>query len=161
MDPRIINGKFSDVRAAGKRGSVSFWLLLIGGVLAIILVGGYVGHFWGKGTISRSISGGGFTSSQSGWELGFNTFELKSGQVIQVEYEISERKSGELLIKFWKEPTMGLPKIVKTQKVTKTGKGSYSFRASGKGRYRIEFDAMPDGNGYDLSFEADWRVVPK
>ncbi|MEM6884881.1 MAG: hypothetical protein AAF571_07590 [Verrucomicrobiota bacterium] len=149
------------MKSAGKLGSASFWLLLIGGVLAILLVGGYFGFYWGKGTSSRTLQGSGFTSSQSGWELGFKEFTLQAGQVIQVEYELTERKAGELLIKFWKQPAMGLAKVVKTRKVSITGKGSYTFSAPTAGRYRIEFDAMPDGNGYHLSYRADWQVQAK
>jgi len=35
---------------------------------------------------------------------------------------------------------------------------SYRFKATKTGRYRIEFDGIPGGNGYDLSFKVGWQV---
>ncbi|MEM6822527.1 MAG: hypothetical protein AAF558_11370 [Verrucomicrobiota bacterium] len=141
-----------------KSGSGLFWVPLVGSALLLFVVGGYFAYFWGKGVASYHVSGGGIASSQSGYQLGFDTFSLQSGQSIQVEYQLAERKSGYLTIQFWREGSLSLPKIVDSIQIKQEKKGSHRFRARSAGTYRIGFSPTPDGNGYDYQYSANWYI---
>ena len=140
-----------------KSGVTIFSLQVTGGILALLLAGFYFAYFWDSGISSHHRAGHGAMGSTVGYDLGFDTFILRSDQSIVVNYELKERKSGYLYIYFWGNAWMPGSKIVETVRVLEEKTGEYRFRPRTAGVYRISFRPMPDGNGYDFFYKAKWR----
>lgn len=107
---------------------------------------------------SYQVSMGIGSNSKRGYNLGFSTFTMKAGQALVVEYEVKERKSGYLTVYVWEEPGLSFPKIIDSFQIKEEGKGLHRFQAKKTGSYRIDFSPSPDGNRYDFSYEARWRM---
>ena len=140
-----------------KSGASSFSLQVAGGFLALLLAGFYFAYFWDSGISSHHRTGHGAMGSTEGYDLGFDTFTLRSDQSIVVNYELKERKSGYLTIYFWGNAWLPGSKIVESVRVLEEKKGEYRFKPGTAGAYRISFSPMPDGHGYDFSYTAKWR----
>ena len=86
----------------GQRINWPTWLLFI--LVPLLLLGvplGYqTGVFETLGFESKTIKGGGFTSTQSGSSLGVKTMYFFKGQTVFVDYE-AEVKAGSLWIRFY------------------------------------------------------------
>jgi len=137
---------------------LGFVFSVAAGILGLVAGAYFMLVFEGGGSVSKHVGGGGFTSSSSGYTFGMDNCNLGEGKSVRVDYEMKERRSGELNIYLMSNGFFQLPKVVATHKVVSEGKGTCRLRAQVPGRYRIVFSPMPDGRGYDFSYDAKWKV---
>lgn len=128
------------------------------GFLGLVAVAYFLLVFEGGGSVSKHVGGGGFSSSSSGYTFGMDNCNLGEGKSVRVDYELKDRRSGELNIYLMSNGFFQLPKIVATHKVVLESKGSCRLSPPKPGRYRIVFSPIPDGKGYDFSYAAKWKV---
>ncbi len=140
------------------------WLLFI--LVPVLLLGvplGYqIGIFETLGYESKTIKGGGFTSTKSGMSLGVTTMYFFKGQTVFVDYE-AEVKAGSLWIKFYNLTSMLDADAWLRHKVESTEKGTAIFPVEESGWYRLDWDGTvlgksPAGSGYDIDYTLTWGV---
>ncbi len=149
---------------AGQRINGPTWLLFI--LVPFLLLGVPLGYQTGMletlGYESRTIQGGGFTSTRSGISLGLTTMYFFKGQTVFVDYE-AEVKAGSLWIKFYNLTSMLDADAWLRHKVESTEKGTAIFAVEESGWYRLDWDGTvlgksPAGSGYDIDYTLNWGV---
>ena len=140
------------------------WLLFI--LIPLLLLGVPTGYQAGMletlGYESKSIKGGGFTSTQSGSSLGLKTMYFFKGQTVFVDYEV-EVTAGSLWIKFYSLTSMLDADAWLRHKVESTKKGTATFVVEESGWYRLDWEGSvlgksPAGSGYDIDYTLIWGV---
>ena len=140
------------------------WLFFI--LIPFLLLGVPIGYQAGMletlGYESKSIKGGGFTSTQSGSSLGLKTMYFFKGQTVFVDYE-AEVKAGSLWIKFYGLTSMLDADTWLRHKVESTKKGTATFVVEESGWYRLDWEGTvlgesPAGSGYDIDYTLTWGV---
>ncbi len=148
----------------GQRINGPAWLFVI--LVSLLLIGvplGYqTGMFETLGYESKSIKGGGFTSTQSGVSLGVTTMYFFKGQTVFVDYD-AEVNAGSLWIKFYNVASMLDADAWLRHKVESTGTGTASFAVEESGWYRLDWDGTvlgksPAGSGYDIDYTLTWGM---
>lgn len=146
----------ADIREGG--AAMGFWLSLVAGVLGVVGMAYLLLAFGGRGLVSRHVKGGGFSSSRTGYSTGWEYCNLSAGQMVRVDYDMRDHRSGYLVVYLWSSEFFKLPQIVDSRKVERVGSGRIEFRPAKPGRYRISFEPQPDGRGYDFGYRAEWWV---
>ena len=148
----------------GQRINGPTWLLFI--LVPLLLLGiplGYqIGIFETLGYESKTIKGGGFTSTQSGSSLGLTTMYFFKGQTVFVDYE-AEVKAGSLGIRFYRLTSMLDADAWLRHKVESTGKATATFAVKESGWYRLDWEGTvlgksPAGSGYDIDYTLTWGM---
>ncbi|MDX6767199.1 MAG: hypothetical protein SFU85_10460 [Candidatus Methylacidiphilales bacterium] len=131
---------------------------LLGGLAVLVALAWAFFFFPGGGTVSRHVTGGGFSSGSSGMEVGWDVCNVGPGQSLRVDVDIRERRSGALNVCIWNAAFFSFPKIIETHRLVREGRDEWRFRPPHPGRYRVTFSPVPDGHGYDFKYEASWKV---
>ncbi len=148
----------------GQRINGPTWLLFILVPLLLLAVplGYQAGMLETLGYESKSIKGGGFTSTKSGISLGVKTMYFFKGQTVFVDYE-AEVKAGSLWIKFFNLTSILDAGAWLRHKVESTERGTAIFVVEESGWYRLAWDGTvlgksPAGSGYDIDYTLTWGV---
>jgi len=148
----------------GQRINGPTWLLFI--LVPLLLLGVPLGYQTGMletlGYESKTVKGGGFTSTQSGMSLGLTTMYFFKGQTVFVDYE-AEVKAGSLWIRFYSLRSMLDADAWLRHKVESTEKGTAIFAVKESGWYRLDWEGTvlgksPPGSGYDIDYTLTWGV---
>lgn len=101
---------------------------------------------------------GGFSGSSSGVSSDDNSIFAFKGQTITVDYNVKQLRRG----RFWVHVFSAWGPVGQRDSVSRyiesTGPGSVELIARETGRYYVSCDGSPDGNGYDVTYTASWRV---
>ena len=160
----LLSDRGENTIKVGQRINGPTWLLFI--LVPLLLLGVPLGYQTGMietlGYESKSIKGGGFTSTQSGISLGVTTMYFFKGQTVFVDYE-AEVKAGSLWIKFYNLTSMLDTDAWLRHKVESTEKGTAIFAVEESGWYRLDWDGTvlgksPAGSGYDIDYTLTWGV---
>lgn len=106
---------------------------------------------------SRSIRFYGIGSTSRGYALGFKTMYLREGQTLVVDYE-TDIETGALGIRLSTVMQGFRTPPEQRTRVKDSGAGEFRIEILKTGPYRLEFYGSPDGDGYDLSYSASWRI---
>ena len=148
----------------GQRISGPTWLLVI--LIPALVIGvplGYqTGMFETLGYESRTIEGGGFSSTQSGYSLGLKTMYFFKGQTVFVDYD-AKVNAGSLWIRFFNLKLMLDADSWIWHRVESTGKGRATFAVEKSGWYQLTWEGTvlgksPAGSGYDIDYTLTWGV---
>lgn len=142
--------------------------VLVGGlgtllmVVAGLMVGFATGILETLGYESRHVSGNGFTSTRSGYSLGFNTFYSDKGRKFFAEYETAIQQ-GFLVVHLYKVGSLPSRDTPLHEIIFRSGKGTVKFPIQESGLYRISVSgsilgAQPNGVDYDLSYDIRWGI---
>ena len=160
----LLSDRDENTIKVGQRINGPTWLLFI--LVPLLLLGiplGYqTGVFETLGYESKSIKGGGFTSTKSGMSLGVTTMYFFKGQTVFVDYD-AEVKAGSLWIKVYPLTAMLDADAWLRHKVESTEKGTANFEVEKSGWYRLDWDGTvlgksPAGSGYDIDYTLTWGV---
>jgi hypothetical protein len=144
----------TDFAGVGKmvmRAPVWTWLLL-----PVILVGGW--YMATHGYESRRVKSAAFSRTSSGYSFGCHRLFGFKGQTISIDYDVTAMPRGHFKISVLR-PLKSLsegPVLYRT--IQQLGSGQLEVELPATGFYTIGCDGSPDGNGYDVTYEASWRV---
>jgi len=150
--------------AAGQRVHGSTGLLLL--VIPILLIGIIVGYQTGMletlGYESKSIQGGGFTSTASGYSLGLKTMYFRQGQTVFAEYEATVA-AGALGIRMYNYDTMLGADSYFRHRIESTGPGEVEFVVKESGWHHLVFEGSvlgqnPSETGYQVDYTITWGM---
>jgi hypothetical protein len=96
------------------------------------------------------------TGSSQGITVGSKTIYATAGQTIAVNYNATVTR-GRFQIWIRQRRFMLGPVVANTGRLT-SGIGTLRFTAPRDGWYYISINGSPDGNGYDISYDASWAT---
>lgn len=141
----------SRLAIAFARGVVIFGVLLV--ALAITWKLGFLGRGHEKRRVTFNSPG---ISSRMGTSLGSKSILATAGQTISVKYNARVTRG---YFKVWIRPKGVLlgPVVAQTGNL-KTATGTLDYKVPSTGLYKIFIFGTPDGNGYDVTYEASWQT---
>ena len=101
---------------------------------------------------------GGFGTTDSGTQIGGNMLFAFKGQKIRVEYDVKEIKRGRFYIHVWKAWVPLETNSRWTRYVKHAGPGVLEMTVTETGLYHVSCSGSSDGNGYDITYTASWKV---
>ena len=153
-----------DTFGVGQRVHGPTWplVLLIPILLIFIPLGYQAGILDTLGYESKTLQGGGFTSTQSGYSLGLKTMYFRQGQTVFAEYD-AEITAGSLLVRLYNYENVLDADSHFRHRLESTGKGNVTFVVEESGWYRLVFEGSvlgnsPPGSGYDIDYTVKWGL---
>ena len=118
-----------------------------------------MGQLRGHGPSSFRVQFSGFTCSE-GWggNISGGKVYARQGQKIVVDYDVTDLSRGRFRIFIFRKKGLGGMKVVADHYTGREGPGKTEFVVPESGFYEVDCDGTPDGNGYDVTYEARWRV---
>ena len=133
------------------------------------------GTIWGLAVVLALVVAETAVFSWGGWEhgdvafqsvsrscmgcitLGTKQFWADSGDALEMNYDVELRRG--LVYVFILRRTIGqLGDTEGRMKITQSGPGSWRAPISRPGFYRMVFDGMPEGHGYDFKYSVSWKI---
>ena len=132
-------------------------IVMVVAALGVLTVGAmYLGGVicWGHESYEiRSVAP--FGRSRVGASFGPKQIYLRAGETLVVRYDAEIRKGHLMLHLFKPFKPLGSKDSV-SKNVYTTGKGEFTVRIRENCYYVLSIDAWPDGNGYDVAYDASW-----
>ena len=137
-------------------------LLLILILVMVSIVGYQTGIVETLGYESKTIEGGGFTSTESGYALGLKSMYFRQGQPVFAEYE-AKVTSGSLVIRMYNVKTVLDPDADFHHRVESTGTGEVTFVVKESGWHHLVFEGSvlgksPPESGYRIDYTIKWGI---
>jgi hypothetical protein len=131
-------------------------------VVAGLMMGFATGALETLGYESRHVSGNGFTSTQSGYFVGLNTFYADKGRKFFAEYETAIQQ-GSLVVHLYKVGSLPSNDPPHHKILSESGKGTVKFPIQESGLYRISYSGsvlgeQRIGDNYDLAYSIRWGI---
>lgn len=132
---------------------VRLWIAFL---LPVVLAGGW--YMSTRGYESRRVKFAAFSKSGSGYSIGGHRLFGFKGQTITIDYDVKAMPRGNFRIMVLRllKPITEDPLLYQT--IRRTGSGQIKVEVPETGFYTIGCDGTPDGDGYDVTYEASWRV---
>jgi len=127
--------------------------------IAVLATVGLGYYFLTHGYESRRVQFSGLVSSE-GWggNISGGKVYARQGQKIVVDYEVTALSRGRFRVFIMRTKGLGGFEILADRDTDHEGTGRLELVVPESGFYKVDCDGSPDANGYDVTYEARWRV---
>lgn len=131
-------------------GAVLFGVIFV--VAALAWKGGYLS----RGVEKQHLTYSNGFSTHVGMSFGAKSFYATSGKTITVNYDATVARGH---LKIWIRPSgLAVGSVVAQTPDLKSASGTLTYQVPQSGMYEISIFPVPDGTGYDVSYDVKWSV---